>query len=132
MEKLKKSTPKKIVIVEDDPEILDVINLLLGLDGYDVSVLSNGKPIMNNQIPLPDLYILDKMLPYANGTDICHFLKTNLDTMFIPVIIISATPCRDEAYDAGAIYFIEKPFSMHTFLNTVADALQVDSPKWFA
>jgi DNA-binding response OmpR family regulator len=123
---------KKVLIVEDDDAILNAISLILGFEGYDVSVLSHGMTIMNNEAEVPDLYILDKLLPYADGSDICRYLKSYEETKSIPVIIISATKCQSEALASGATSFIEKPLMMHSFLQGVADALQAKpGNRWF-
>jgi DNA-binding response OmpR family regulator len=114
---------KRIVVVDDDPDISGVINLMLEIEGYDVQVLSHGMAILNHETWVPDLYIVDRCLPYLNGPDICTFLKANEITKEIPVIIISATKSKKEALAAGAIIFIEKPFGMPAFLKAVSDAL---------
>jgi DNA-binding response OmpR family regulator len=134
MSKSKSIASKKILVVEDDPDILNVINIMLGLEGYDVEVLTNGKPILEKQSVVPDLYILDKMLPQVDGTEICQFLKSQPVTKHIPVIMISANQrSRDAALQAGATTFIEKPFRMHNFLNYVASALEITPKnKWFS
>jgi DNA-binding response OmpR family regulator len=129
---LKESTRKKVLIVEDDDAILNAISLILGFEGYDVSVLSHGMSIINNEAEVPDLYILDKLLPDTNGADICRYLKSNEVTKSIPVIIISATQCQSEALASGATSFMEKPLAMRTFLSGVADALKTKpGSKWF-
>jgi DNA-binding response OmpR family regulator len=124
--------PKTILVVEDDPDILNVIDIMLGLEGYDIRLLSNGQPIMQNQTVLPDLYILDKMLPDVDGAEVCSFLKSQSITKDIPVIMISAsTKSREASLKAGATNFIEKPFRMPIFLNAVANALDVrPKNKW--
>jgi DNA-binding response OmpR family regulator len=123
--KFQKPFPKKILVVGDDPEILNTINLMLGLEGYDIEILSDGKPIMKNQAIVPDLYIIDKVAPSADGVDICHSIKSNEKTKSIPVFMISATDSKSEALAAGADHFIQKPFMMYTFLNHIAALLKV-------
>jgi DNA-binding response OmpR family regulator len=124
---------KKILVVEDDSDILNVLNIILGLEGYDVEVLSDGKPILQNQSTLPDLYILDKTLPQVDGVDVCRYIKSDPRTKNIPVIMISGSPnFGSAALEAGATMFIEKPFKMHSLLNTIARALQINARnKWF-
>jgi DNA-binding response OmpR family regulator len=131
MAKLKKPIPKRVLVVDDDPDILSVINVMLGLEGYDIEVLLEGRTIMTNQAVIPDLYIIDKLLPFVDGSAICHFLKSHDTTNAIPVIIISATKCEPEALAAGAELFIQKPFMMYSFLSSVAQALKVPpQSKW--
>jgi DNA-binding response OmpR family regulator len=132
MAKSEARSPKKILIVEDDPEILNIMDLLLGLEGYDVGTFANGDQIMKSEASVPDLYIIDKVLPNSDGLDICQFIRSHPTTSHIPVIVISATQARKEAYEVGANLFIEKPFLMHAFLQHVANTLDI-SPKnkWF-
>jgi two-component system phosphate regulon response regulator PhoB len=133
MSKVKSPGTKKILIVEDDPDILHVINIMLGLEGYQVETLLDGKSILQNEAELPDLYILDKLLPYADGSEICQFLKSQPATKDIPVIMISSSArSKNSSLEAGAAMFIEKPFLMHNFLHKVAKALNVPQKnKWF-
>jgi DNA-binding response OmpR family regulator len=115
---------KRILVVEDDPETLNVIHVMLGSQGYIVETLSNGKKIISNQVDLPDLYIVDKFLPFIDGLDICLFLKSQEATMNIPVIMISVKPLQREASAVGVDAFIQKPFAMNSFLNSVSAALK--------
>jgi two-component system phosphate regulon response regulator PhoB len=124
----KQSTQKKILVVDDDPEILTLANLMLGLDGYDVQLLPDARSIANKQAAVPDLYIIDKRLPYVSGTEICRLIKSRENTRRVPVVIISAFQCEAEALSAGADMYIEKPFIMHDFLTRIAYALSGQSP----
>jgi DNA-binding response OmpR family regulator len=122
-----KASPKRIVVVEDDPDILNVIDIMLSLKGYNIEALPNGSPIMHGEIAIPDLYILDRMLPDYDGANICSFLKSEETTKEIPVIMISAScTSKNLSLKAGATIFIEKPLRMTTFLNAVANALGVN------
>ena len=123
--KFQRRFPKKILVVGGDLEILNTINLMLGLEGYDIEILSDGKPIIKNQAIVPDLYIIDKVVPSSNGLQICNSIKSNEKTKSIPVVIISATDSKSEALAAGADQFIQKPFLMHTFLKCVAEMLNL-------
>jgi DNA-binding response OmpR family regulator len=133
MPKSKELHSKKILVVEDDSDILNVLNIILGLEGYEVEVLSDGKPILENRSTLPDLYILDKTLPQIDGVDVCRHIKSHPRTKNIPVIMISGSPNFGRAaLEAGATMFVEKPFRMHSLLNTIASALQIHARnKWF-
>jgi DNA-binding response OmpR family regulator len=72
-----KGTPLKILVIEDDPDILNALNIALGSMGFEVHVLMNGKCVLDNQFVLPDLFILDKRLPDIDGLKICKFLKAH-------------------------------------------------------
>jgi DNA-binding response OmpR family regulator len=134
MPQSKIAASKKILVVEDDSDFLNMLNVILGLEGYEVALLKDGKPIIENESILPDLYILDKTLPQVDGMDVCRFIKSDPKTRDIPVIMISG--CADfgeDALKAGATMFIEKPLKMHRFLHTVASTLQITTRnKWFS
>ena len=119
-----KNKPMRILVVEDDPDILNALNIVLGSVGYDVDVLLNGKPIMTNQFVSPDLIILDKRLPDVDGLKICRYLKSKINYRDIPVIIISASAqIKKKALDAGAVFFIEKPFAVKDLVNAIHEVL---------
>jgi CheY-like chemotaxis protein len=112
---------KKIMIIEDDPAILDVLGLIFTRAGYLVTAHENGNFILKNTYDIPDLYIIDKQLSGVDGLDICKHLKGRQPTMNLPVIILSATPyLKNQAGEAGANVFIEKPFSNNDLLQIVS------------
>ena len=93
--------------------------------GFDVDVMLSGKTIMSNQFVSPDLFIIDKRLPDVDGLDILRFLKSKASYKRIPVIVISASPKQEQnAYDAGATRFIEKPFVVQELLQAVSSTLK--------
>ena len=116
--------PAKILVVEDDPEILNALNIALGSAGYDVDVLLKGRDILANQFVRPDVFIIDKQLPDVDGLEICRFLHSKPNYNTIPVIVISASRrMKKKALEAGASYFIEKPFALKELVNAIQDSL---------
>lgn len=112
---------KKILIADDDPSIVDAMQLMLELEGYEVNITQDGQSILNMKDPYPDVLLLDIWMAGYDGRDICRSLKKNPETSHIPVIMISAS--RDvihSAKDAGADDFIEKPFERAELLRKVA------------
>ena len=103
-----------ILIVDDAPENLDVLNTILK-DSYTIKVALNGEKaleIASNPEALPDLILLDVMMPGMNGYEVCRHLKTSDLTRRIPVIFVSAlSDVTDEkkGFDVGAVDFITKP-----------------------
>ena len=81
---------KKIIFVEDDETIQDVISLMLQ-DEYTVTIYREGRSILSDNIDLPDLFLLDRQLSDMDGLDICRHLKTCDRTRHIPVVIITAS-----------------------------------------
>jgi len=65
---------KKLIIIDDDPSILDVLRLVLG-ESYQVTTYPDGSPILNGTFDLPDLFVLDKQLSGTDGLDLCRLLK---------------------------------------------------------
>jgi DNA-binding response OmpR family regulator len=112
---------RKIVIVDDDPGVQEIFKIIFEKEGFEAIVLSNPKPLLQNQHLDADIYLLDKQLSGADGTEICKFLKQNEQTCNKPVLIISADPnSRALSEEAGADDFIEKPFLKKELLTKVA------------
>ena|ERR1700712_3257867 len=115
---------KKILVTDNDPGLQDIYKIILEKAGYKVAVLSNGTDILNNHYERPDLFLLDKQLPGADGLQICRYLKAHKTTNQIPVILISASVGIGKlAMDAGANDFIEKPFDKKHLLDVIAENL---------
>jgi DNA-binding response OmpR family regulator len=111
---------RKIIIVEDDPAISDILKIILEKNNYVVEEFFFGKPLLGNQIKWPDLFLVDKQLDDIDGLEICRHLKNQPQTKNIPVIIVSATPNLDrQVAEAGADAYLEKPFSSRLLLNTI-------------
>jgi DNA-binding response OmpR family regulator len=112
---------KRILIIEDDEDILESLTLMLENAGYLISSFSNGHPILANDYILPDMFIMDKQLPGVDGLDLCRHLKSQDQTKNIPVIMLSASSSiTTSAKAAMANDALEKPFKMKEFLDIVA------------
>lgn len=111
---------KKILIVDDDPDILDAMSLILENENFEIEATLNGKSLLKKSSFDSDLILLDKRLSGIDGIEICKFLKAGETTKDIPVIMISAVSNIDElAEEAGADDFIEKPFNIRDLLDKV-------------
>ena len=116
----------KICIVEDDEGIQDVLKIILKRAGYETDIFSDGRAIMENHCNTPDLFLIDKQLPGADGLAICRHLKDQMATSSIPVIIMSAYPnVKEFTVAVGANDFIEKPFRIETLLATIKKHLPI-------
>lgn len=112
---------KRIIFVDDDPDIQEMFKLIFEKAGYEIVVFPDGRSLLKNGYKLPDVIILDKQLPDIDGIDICRNLKCNKKTKHIPVIMLSANPdIKVLAANAGADASIEKPFSLKELRNMVA------------
>jgi DNA-binding response OmpR family regulator len=115
------NSSKRILIVDDDPDIALMLKIMLEYRGF--SSLLASRPDMVDQI-LSDnnveLIIMDMLLSGANGTDICRSIKANPVTAPIPVIMISAHPnAREICLAAGADEFVSKPFDMEDLFSRI-------------
>jgi DNA-binding response OmpR family regulator len=116
---------KRIFIADDDPDILDILKLMLQTRGYHVLVSNTGSELFEYEAgKLPDLVLLDIWMSGIDGRDICARLKNNAPTKDIPVLFISANSnIQAIAKEYCAEGFIAKPFDMEILLNKVRDVL---------
>lgn len=112
---------KKILIADDDIDILTMVKMTLRLQGFSVDAVSNWKDIDDHiRASLPDLIIMDISLGGADGRDICKKLKQETATSHIPVILFSANVEMGESMrDCPAEAFIAKPYELSHFLTLV-------------
>lgn len=118
-------TQARILVVDDDPAVNDLIQLVLREEGqgWDVSSAKDGEEairIVHEE--LPDLIILDMMMPRKNGLEVCRHVAG-----FIPVIMVSGEGDLDikgRCLDAGAAAFISKPFLISELISGVKEVLQ--------
>jgi len=110
--------------VDDDPDILDALEIILEFAGYEVKTTEKGEYVENLRDVnggLPDLIILDVLLSGKDGRLICQKLKSQDDTKLIPIIMISGHPNAKQSVTAvGADDFMAKPFDMDEFLEKIA------------
>jgi DNA-binding response OmpR family regulator len=112
--------PKRILIADDDPGIVDAIEMILDFHGYQVSSTYNGTDVLTIQENYPDVLLLDIWMSGCDGRDICKELKAKTDTQHIPVLMVSASKdIRDSAMQAGADDFLAKPFDMNELISKI-------------
>ncbi len=117
-----------ILVVEDVPNILDLLDVTLRFKGYPVITASNGAEALE-MVPEqpPALVITDIMMPRMDGYTLAFNLRRNPETSHIPIIFLSATYVtpedKDFAMSLGAVRFMEKPVDTEDFLLTVAEVL---------
>ncbi len=114
---------KKILLIEDNPEIRENTSEILELDGYQVIAAENGKIGIEIAIrELPDLIICDIMMPVLDGYSVLHLLSKNPDTENIPFIFLTAKADRGDyrkGMEMGADDYITKPFEDVELLNAI-------------
>lgn len=114
----------KLLLVDDEPDILEALAILLSGKGYFV-ITDNGKHVEKKVLQnLPDLILLDVLLSGVNGGNITTSLKQNIRTASIPVILMSAHPNAEKiTKDSGADAFIPKPFEIEEVLQKITQVL---------
>ena len=120
---------KRILVIDDLPENVFMLQDRLEHEGYEVITAYDGKSgIHKAQAELPDLILLDIMMPDINGIEVCKILVKDKDTSDIPIILVTAKTGADdtkEGLDAGAFDYIKKPFNKIELLARVRSALKV-------
>lgn len=105
----------RILAVDDEPDLTDLLHYHLTKAGHEVSVAATGwEAIESVKRHRPDLILLDLMLPDLDGFGVCELLRNDPDTATIPVIIISAWSSADSRQlgaEMGALDYLTKPFS---------------------
>jgi CheY-like chemotaxis protein len=115
---------KKIFIADDDPDILEILSLMLKTAGYEIHASSNANDIFTYKNNLPDLILLDIWMSGIDGRETCRRLKENEITKNIPVIFLSGNAGINEiTKEYQARDFIAKPFEMDHLLNKIHDIL---------
>jgi DNA-binding response OmpR family regulator len=119
---------RKILIVDDEPDLVHALLLRLRSVGYEVFVASDGASATQAAVrEQPDLVVLDVGLPCGNGYVVARRLAENAKTMHMPVIFLTARAGevdRALALETGAIDFITKPFDPARLLTAISSALE--------
>lgn len=110
--------PKRILIADDDPGIVDAVEMMLDYHGYEVTSTYNGTDVLAlRSDELPDVLLLDIWMSGCDGRDICKELKARESTRHMPVLMVSASKdIERSAIEAGADGFLAKPFEMQDLL----------------
>lgn len=124
---------KHVLIAEDEPNIVESLSFLLERAGFEVSVQSDGREALEAaRSRVPDVLILDVMLPSMDGYEILRQLKADPQTSNVPVMMLTAKGQREDretALKCGADLFVTKPFSNAEIVEAVqnlADPPAVD------
>jgi DNA-binding response OmpR family regulator len=117
----------KILIAEDESDILELINFTLKFGGYEVIPTSNGADALEmTRKEQPDLVLLDVRMPRMSGYQVCTEIKADPGINHIPVVFLSAKGQEAEiktGYETGAIDYILKPFAPDQLLIRIEEIL---------
>lgn len=117
---------KKILIIDDDITICEIINTLLEEEGYNTAYLLNGDTIEQKIATFePDLFILDYLMPGKNGAEIAEYLRSHPITKNKPIIMVAANShYKQHAKKAGVNLFLNKPFDIYELIYGVKTLME--------
>ena len=124
---LKTAPRSRVLVVDDDPEIVTFLATLLELEGIESQVATSAAAALSLlDRGLPSLVLLDIAMPDRDGLDLCRALKKDPRTRDVPVFVVSARPGKDvieRALAAGAEEFIRKPFENQELIARIRERL---------
>ena len=126
-------TPKKkILIVDDERDIVKALMIRLQINGYEVvSAYDGAQAVFAAHKENPDLIILDIRMPAGDGFTIAQRLKETAQTSHIPILFLTGSPERNaeqKAHEVGGRFYIKKPYDAEELLDAVRRALETERP----
>ena len=118
---------RRVLVVDDDPDILDALSEILEVEGYDVQRARNGREALQRlEQGLPDLVLLDLMMPVMDGWEFARSLTPEARP---PIIVLSADRnVSSKARELGALGWLAKPFELSELLAAVRGAVPAKTP----
>jgi DNA-binding response OmpR family regulator len=117
----------RILVVDDEIYILQILEFSLGAEGFEVITANNGELAVEKAVQAqPDLIVLDIMMPVLDGYETCRRLKRQPETKNIPVILLTAKGREADkklGFDVGAVDYIVKPFSPNRLINRIEEII---------
>lgn len=117
----------RVLVVDDEPNILMSLEFLMKKKGYEVFIARNGaEAIELTRKELPDVILLDIMMPEVDGYEVCELVKTDSSLQHIRVIFLTAKSKEsdiEKGYQLGADLYITKPFSTRELMERIGDFL---------
>lgn len=111
-----KFQPKRILVVDDEPDVTELLSYRLRKEGYDVQVINDPLMIMGKAREFnPDLFLLDIMMPELDGIKICRMIRADRNLAAVPIVFLTAkgeTEDRIKGLECGADDYIAKPFDI--------------------
>ncbi|MBI5251948.1 MAG: response regulator transcription factor [Desulfomonile tiedjei] len=124
---------EKVLVVDDDEDILELVRYNLAKEGYQVHCVPSGEQALKKaREDIPDLILLDLMLPGLDGLDVCRQLRNSPETSGIPIIMITAKGEDADivsGLELGADDYVIKPFSPRVLLARIKKALRKTKPE---
>lgn len=124
---------RSVLVVDDDPAIRKVLTTTLELEGYEIDVAVDGEEALARlEHKLPDLMILDIMMPRVNGLDVLEKLRGQKETSDLPVILLTAKSSQEDQWEGwrrGVDYYMTKPFDVEDLLRFIEFVFSGGSPE---
>lgn len=128
---MSKPMPKRILVVDDEPDVTELVSYRLRKEGYEVEVINNPLLIMGKASDFkPDLFILDIMMPDLDGIKICRMIRADKNLSESPIIFLTARGSSDDrikGLESGADDYIAKPFDVKELVLRVGLLLKRSS-----
>lgn len=119
---------KKVLVVDDDADLLELVSFNLKRAGYAIATASNGVEAIKKARSIgPDLIVLDVMMPELDGFEVCEILRRDSATTSIPIIMLTALSSelgRMAGLGSGATDFISKPFSPRLLVRRIENLMK--------
>jgi len=113
----------KILVIDDEPEITDIVKAFLSNAGYEVMIENSPVNALEKAKKFkPHLILLDIMMPFMDGYEVCAALKKQPESAGIPVLFLTGKDASDDGgrvFDSGGDLFVKKPFSCERLLQMV-------------
>ncbi len=121
---------ESVLVVDDERDILELVQYNLGKEGYHVTVVETGEDALAaTRTKMPDLIVLDLMLPGVDGLEVCRRLKTDAKTRSIPIVMLTAKGSEADivaGLELGASDYVTKPFSPRVLSARIKAVLRRD------
>jgi DNA-binding response OmpR family regulator len=117
---------KRILVIDDDEDILEIFNLVFQENGYEIVLSNTGEAAEHIKLIQPDMVLLDVRIVGSakDGPEICREIKSQLETRYLPVMLVSGeADLAVIAEECGADAFIAKPFDIFELLSHVKEYL---------
>ncbi len=120
---------RRILVVDDDPDIVEMVQFFLSGSNFQVFVAQNGKEALEQvEMNRPDLVLLDIRMPQMDGLEVCERLRNGVMTKSTPIIMVTAEGRRQDVADAlaaGADGYVIKPFNLKKLVERIQNSLTV-------
>ncbi len=120
--------PHRILVVDDESDVVLIIKTTLQAEGYEVASATNGRDALDEAFETrPDLIVLDVMMPGMTGFEVLRQLKANENTATVPVLMLTGVSDKkkiQEALESGIDYYLVKPFDFDDLLGKIKQALE--------